>query len=120
MKKLTLYIHKKCSTCQKALKFIEKKNSSLKIVIKDITETPPSLKELNQMLKFQDGNLKKLFNTSGMQYREMQLSQKLQTMTTEEALKLLSDHGMLVKRPFIIGDDIGLTGFNESLWDNAL
>jgi arsenate reductase-like glutaredoxin family protein len=89
-------------------------------IIKEITTTPPSLDELHRMLKYQGGNLKKLFNTSGDLYREMGLSEKLSKMPIEDALTLLTKHGMLVKRPFLIGKDFGITGFKESEWSNIL
>jgi arsenate reductase-like glutaredoxin family protein len=72
------------------------------------------------MLEFQKGNLKKLFNTSGQLYREMQLTEKLNHMSQDEALKLLTQHGMLVKRPFLIGKHFGFTGFNEAEWSKIL
>lgn len=113
----TVYLYGKCSTCQKALRFLEKRQLSYKV--KDISQHPPSMRELEEMLELQKGDIKKLFNTSGMLYRELQLSQKLDKMSINEALKLLSNHGMLVKRPFILGKNIGLIGFKEDQWQNA-
>ena len=72
------------------------------------------------MLSFQEGNIKKLFNSSGQLYREMQLTEKLKTLSEEEALTLLSLHGMLVKRPFLLGESFGLTGFKEAEWAKKL
>lgn len=72
------------------------------------------------MLHYQKGNLKKIFNTSGNLYKEMQLSEKLQNFSLEQSLKLLSLRGMLVKRPFLLAQNFGLTGFNEEEWLNAL
>ena len=67
------------------------------------------------MLAFQKGNIKKLFNTSGIQYREMGLSQKMDGMNEDELLELLSSNGMLVKRPFLLGDKFGVVGFTSQL-----
>lgn len=72
------------------------------------------------MLSYHEGNSKKILNTSGMLYREMGLSQKLEKMQISEVLELLSQNGMLIKRPFLLGDDFGLTGFNEKLWSEKL
>lgn len=83
---------------------------------KEITKETPSISELQQMLAYQNGNLKKLFNTSGLIYKEMQLKDKFQDLSIDEAMALLYKHGMLVKRPFLLGDDFGLLGFNESEW----
>ncbi len=112
---MILYIYHKCSTCQKALKFLQK-NKIENLNIKEISETPPSLNELRTMLKYQNGNLKKLFNTSGQLYRELKLNEKLESMPLDDALKLLSQNGMLVKRPFLLDKDKGTTGFNENEW----
>lgn len=115
---MTLYIYSKCSTCQNALRFLQQHHISLKC--KEITLTPPTLAELELMLSYKNGNLKRLFNTSGLLYKELGLSSKLDQMSQKEALTLLSQHGMLVKRPFLIEPAFGLTGFNEKEWVNIL
>lgn len=115
---MKLYIYSKCSTCQKALRFLEQ--NKISFIKKEITETPPSIDELKEMLVYKNGNLKKLFNTSGQLYRELQMTEKLNKMPEIEALTLLSQHGMLVKRPFLLGKDFGLTGFNEAEWIKTL
>lgn len=115
---MLLYIYSKCSTCQNALNFLERKK--VKFVRKEITMTPPTIEELQMMLRYSNNMLKKLFNISGQLYREMQLSEKLKEMPETDALILLSQHGMLVKRPFLIGNDFGFTGFNESEWSKKL
>ena len=71
------------------------------------------------MLSFLDGDLKKLFNTSGQLYRELEISKKLPDMTTEQALALLSKNGKLIKRPFILASDFGMVGFKENEWVKA-
>lgn len=115
---MIIYLHRKCSTCQKALHFLEKKK--IEVTIKDITTNPPSIDELQKMLDFQNGNITKLLNTSGQLYRELQLSQKMREMSLENVLALLNKHGMLIKRPFLLGDNLGLVGFNESVWNQKL
>jgi arsenate reductase len=115
---MILYIYNKCSTCQNALKFLERKNVSF--VRKEIVETPPSVEELRTMLDYVGGDLKKILNTSGQLYREMQLTEKLKSMSEENAILLLSQHGMLVKRPFLLGDDFGLLGFKEIEWSKKI
>ena len=72
------------------------------------------------MLKFHEGDVRKLFNTSGIQYRELELAKKLHEMPLEKALDLLSKNGMLVKRPFALHADGGLLGFKEASWKKAL
>lgn len=114
---MIVYIYSKCSTCQKALRFLEKKWCRDALIIKEITQEPPSKDELQQMLQYQGGNVKKLFNTSGQLYRELKLQEKLKSMSLEEAFDLLTKHGMLVKRPFLLGRDGGCTGFIQSEWE---
>lgn len=114
----TVYLYQNCSTCKQAQSFLEK--NDIAFTRKEIVVTPPTVKELEAMLKIVNGELKKLFNTSGMLYRELQLNEKLKTMTQDEALKLLSTEGMLVKRPFLLGKGIGLLGFKEDQWKSAL
>ncbi|MBA3958286.1 MAG: arsenate reductase family protein [Parachlamydiaceae bacterium] len=111
---MTVYLYSNCSTCKEALTFLKQNNISF--IQKEITVKPPSVDVLKRMLQFQNGNLKKLFNVSGQLYREMQLAEKLPNLTEEDALTLLSTHGMLVKRPFLIGKDFGLLGFKEEEW----
>jgi arsenate reductase (glutaredoxin) len=96
------------------MRFLEKHEISF--TAKEITTTPPSIAELEQMLAWHQGNLKKLFNTSGMLYKEMNLSKKLPDMSCTTVLTLLNQHGMLVKRPFLIGKEVCFTGFNEKEW----
>ena len=114
MGKLRVYEYDKCSTCRKALKFLDAKGVAYERV--PIVEKPPTPAELKRMLQAQGGNLKKLFNTSGVQYRELKLGEKLPTMTEEQAIRLLSTNGKLVKRPFVLDGDFGAVGFDEKQW----
>jgi len=116
MKRVRIYEYAKCSTCRNALKFLDRNNIPYEKVA--ILETPPTRAELKKMLAAQGGNLKKLFNTSGEVYREMKIGKKLETMTVDQALDLLSTNGKLVKRPFVLTGDAGLVGFNEEIWSS--
>lgn len=115
---MKIYVYAKCSTCKEALLFLSERG--IKADIKEITEMPPSLEELQIMLHYQNGNLKKLFNVSGNLYREMKLAEKLDQMSVSQALELLTIHGMLVKRPFLLGDDFGCLGFKEIEWSKNI
>ena len=107
---LTFYGYKKCSTCRKA----EKKLESMKVAYKfiDITESAPSQTLLKKALKFVDG-LRPLFNTSGVQYKELKMKDKLPGMTEASALKVLSGNGRLVKRPIVTDGKNVTVGFKE-------
>ena len=113
---MRVYEYEKCSTCRQALKFLDARKIAYEAV--PIVETPPTLAELKTMLKHA-GDLRKLFNTSGLVYREMGLGEKLKTMSEAEALGLLAKHGKLVKRPFVLLKDRGLLGFKEEEWKAA-
>lgn len=113
MKTWKVYEYAGCSTCRKALKFLDAKK--IPYEKHDITSIPPSPAELKAMLK-QVKDVRKLFNTSGLVYKEMRLSEKLPGMSEKEALDLLAHNGRLVKRPFVLGSDFGLVGFKEEEW----
>lgn len=114
MKPVKVYSYSKCSTCRKAVKFLQEKG--VPFVEAPIVETPPSKAELKEMLG-KVGELKKLFNTSGELYRELKVSEKLPSMSEDQALDLLAKHGKLVKRPFVPSQ--GLVGFDPAKWEKA-
>jgi len=111
---LTVYIYDKCSTCRNALKWLDAKGIAYQT--KAIRETPPPQKELKAMLDAREGNIRKLLNTSSQDYRELGIKDKLDSMKPTEVFALMKENGNLVKRPFIIGDGIYLTGFREAEW----
>jgi len=115
---MKLYQYPKCSTCRKAIKFLKEKGVEFESI--DITLTPPSVVELGFMLSHQE-EIKKLFNTSGMQYRELDMKTRLPLMSDDEAIELLSDNGKLIKRPFLIDEanSIAIVGFKEDAWLTA-
>ena len=115
---LTVYCYKKCTTCQKALKWLD--DHRIEYTLLDIKTEHPGLEELTQYYKTSGLPLKRFFNTSGIQYREQELSKKLPQMPEEEQLALLASDGMLVKRPLIAGKDFVLTGFREEEWKEKL
>ena len=108
----------KCSTCQKAKKWLEEHNVSY--TERHIVEERPTYDELKEWYEKSGFPLKKFFNTSGLLYKEMQLKDKLGGMSEEEQLKLLATNGMLVKRPLIVTDDSVLVGFKEAQWSEKL
>ena len=115
---LKLYTLSNCDTCRRAVKWLTARG--LAFEERAIRETPPSAAELRQMLKHRDGALRALFNISGREYRTLKLGERLPTMAEGEALTLLAGNGSLVKRPFLIGDGVGLVGFDETEWDAKL
>ena len=105
----------KCSTCQKAKAFLDANN--IPYELRDIKLDNPTEEELRRWHALSGLPLKKFFNTSGLQYRALELTKKLPTMSEEEQFALLATDGMLVKRPLLVGDDFVLTGFKQADWE---
>ncbi|MEE1087003.1 MAG: arsenate reductase family protein [Schaedlerella sp.] len=111
---MLVLVYRKCSTCQKALKWLEA--NKVEFEERPIVDENPTYEELKEWHEKSGFPLKKFFNTSGMLYREMKLKDRLADMSDEEQLTLLATNGMLVKRPLAVGDDFVLTGFKEKEW----
>lgn len=108
----------KCTTCQKAKKWLQA--NGIEFEERHIKEDNPTVDEIRAWHKQSGLPLRKLFNTSGMLYRDLQLKDRLPEMTEEEQYNLLAFDGMLVKRPILVGDQFVLVGFNEPQWKEAL
>ena len=117
-KTLKVLVYRKCSTCLKALKWLEV--DQVVFDERPIKEEHPSYEELKAWYEMSGLPLKKFFNTSGILYKQMNLKDKLKEMSEDEQLKLLATDGMLVKRPLVIGDDFVLTGFKEKEWEDKI
>ena len=107
-----------CTTCQKAEKWLEARK--IKAEKRNIKEANPTEAELREWHRMSGLPLKRFFNTSGIQYREMELSKRLPEMSEDEQFTLLASDGMLVKRPLLVGDDFVLPGFREPEWEEKL
>ena len=116
--KATVLCYDKCSTCQKALKWLDAQGADY--AVRPIKEENPSAEELAVWRKKSGLPLRRFFNTSGLQYRALELKDKLPQMSEDEQLQLLSTDGMLVKRPLLIDGDTVLVGFREADWKQAL
>ena len=115
---LTVYIYQKCSTCRDAIRWLD--GQGVVYQTKAIRETPPPVAELEAALELMGGDIRRLFNTSGVDYRELGLKEKLPGMSRTAALELLAGNGNLVKRPFLTGDGVALTGFKPAVWSEVL
>ena len=110
---MKVYAYKNCSTCQKALRYLNGRTFELLPIV----EQPPTLEELRRMAGYL-GGVRKLFNTSGVQYRELGIASR--NLSDEEALELLASNGKLVKRPFLLTSDGGAVGFRPEVWDQVI
>ena len=115
---LKVYCYSKCSTCKKALKWLDENGIRHEVI--DIKTNHPDEEALRKYYAMSGLPLKRFFNTSGIPYRELGLSKKLPEMSEDEQFALLATDGMLVKRPLVVGDDFVLTGFKEEEWAEKL
>lgn len=104
----------KCTTCQKAKKWLEENN--IEFEDRHIVEETPTEGELKGWIKQSGKEIKKFFNTCGLKYKELNLKEKLINMSDEEKIKLLASDGMLIKRPLLVSKDTVLIGFKETEW----
>lgn len=117
MKPLFIY-YPKCSTCKRAIKFLEDNN--IDVEYRDIMLENPTKEELKKWLEISGLPIKRFYNTSGIVYREMNLKEKLPQMSDDEALELLSTTGRLVRRPLLIGDHGVFVGFHQEMYETLI
>ncbi len=115
---LRIYTLKTCDSCRKATKWLTENQIPFKEIA--IRETPPSVADLNRALANLDGDIRRLFNTSGQDYRSLNLKDKLPTLSKAQALELLANNGNLIKRPFLISKSQILVGFHAEIWTKSL
>lgn len=115
---IQVYCYSKCSTCRKALQWLEDKGIEHEFI--DIKSDHPDEKKLRRYYAVSGLPLKRFFNTSGIQYREQKLSKKLPGLSEDEQFRLLASDGMLIKRPLLVGENFVLTGFKEAEWAEKL
>jgi arsenate reductase (glutaredoxin) len=118
MSKLRVYHYPQCTTCKKALKWLAAHDVSVELI--DIVKQPPSKRELREVLASAKLPLKKLFNTSGISYREGNFGERLATMSEAEAIDALAADGKLIKRPLLLGKGFALVGFDEAAYESKL
>ena len=115
---MRVFAYANCDTCRKALKFLAERKIAHEVVA--IREQPPTVAELRAMLGHVGGDLRRLFNTSGRDYQELNLKERLRKLSSEEALALLAGNGNLVKRPFALTASAGVIGFQSAEWERFL
>ncbi len=115
---MKLIEYPKCSTCKKARDWLVQNNISF--TSQNIKETPPTKEELKQYLNLTEKPINKFFNTSGLKYKELNLKDKINTLSEDEKITLLSQDGMLIKRPLLVGENFVLIGFKKEEYKNIL
>ncbi|MES2983017.1 MAG: Spx/MgsR family RNA polymerase-binding regulatory protein [Verrucomicrobiota bacterium] len=115
---IQIYTLKTCDSCRKATKWLAEQKLPFQEIA--IREQPPGLADLIRALDHLDGDIRKLFNTSGQDYRSLNLKEKLPNLSNDQALKLLASNGNLIKRPFLISKSKILVGFHPETWTKSL
>ena len=115
---MKVFVYRKCSTCMKALKWLEAHN--VEFEERAIKEENPTYEELKEWYTMSGLQLKKFFNTSGMLYKQMNLKDKLKEMNEEEMIKLLATDGKLIKRPLLVSEEGILVGFKEDSYKQII
>lgn len=116
---ITFYWYPKCSTCRNAKRWLEEHEIPFEAI--DMVTTPPQPEQLLAWIQSSEAPLTRFFNTSGMKYRELQLKEKVPTMTAQDAADVLATDGMLIKRPLLVsGDRYLINGFKENEYEGVL
>lgn len=117
MKPVFIY-YSKCGTCRKAAKWL--RDNGIEIEMRDVVTHNPTQEELEGWLAVSGRPVAKFFNTSGLKYRAMHLSEVVKTASDSELILILASDGMLVKRPILVLSDGVLVGFNEAEWSTVI
>ena len=115
---MKIYTLKTCDSCRKAVKWLRENGIAFQEI--PIRVQPPTLPELRLALQSAGGDIRKLFNTSGQDYRALNIKESLPTMPESEALNLLAASGNLIKRPFLVSADFAMAGFDPLKWSYSL
>ncbi len=116
--KNTFIEYPKCTTCKKAKKWLQE--NKIEAEERNIVTETPTVQELEKWIQKSGQDIKKWFNTSGLKYKELNLKNKLGTMSQKEKIELLASDGMLIKRPLLISDKVILIGFKEEKWKELI
>jgi arsenate reductase len=114
---LVMYWYPRCGTCRKAKKYLEERG--IPFEERHIVDQPPGREELKDLIQKSGLPVRKFFNTSGKKYRELNLKEKLKTMSEEEMLDLLASDGMLIKRPIVTDGNRVTVGFREEQFEET-
>jgi arsenate reductase len=115
---ITVYHYPNCSTCKKALKWLDQHGVAHQRI--DIVQQPPSSAQLAAARTSGSLPLRSLFNTSGQSYRDGNFKERLPKLSEAQALAALAEDGKLIKRPLVLGKGIALAGFDEGAWKATL
>ena len=115
---MKVYYYPTCNTCKKAMKWLDEKG--IPYSKKHIVDSNLTYKEVEEIYKKSKLDVQKLFNTSGLVYRELNLKDKLKEMDLQQKLELLASNGMLLKRPLLVQESTVIVGFNKDVYEEKL
>lgn len=114
---LTVYTLSNCDTCRAATQWL--RTHQIEFSERAIRETPPTVAELTIALAAYDGDVRRLCNTAGREFRARKLGEKISALTPAQALAMLAADGHLVKRPFAVDQRTARAGFDAAAWRAA-
>lgn len=112
---MLFYWYPKCSTCIKAYKHLKELN--IELDVRHIVEETPNENELKKYIELYNQGIKPFFNTNGKVYKDMNLKEKVGSMSVDEAAKLLAGNGMLIKRPLLVDENKIIIGYKKDSYD---
>ena len=115
---MKVYYYPTCNTCKKAMKWLDEKG--IPYSKKHIVDSNLTYKEVEEIYKKSKLDVQKLFNTSGLVYRELNLKDNLKEMDLQQKLELLASNGMLLKRPLLVQESTVIVGFNKDVYEEKL
>lgn len=119
MARYTFLGYKKCSTSRKAQTWLD--DHGIEYEWRDMIQENPNADELKEWHSLSGLPIRRLFNTSGVLYREQNVKQQLDAgMDEEDAYRLLATDGKMVRRPILLGKDFAFFGFREQEWEEKL
>ncbi|MFC3420233.1 arsenate reductase family protein [Salinicoccus hispanicus] len=109
---ITFYEYPKCTTCRKGKKYLQESDVQFDSI--DMVKNPPSADVLRELVETSGTDIDMLFNKRGKKYKDLNLNDRLDGMSQDEKLALLSSDGMLIKRPLVYDGTSVLLGFKEA------
>lgn len=96
----SIYYNPKCGTCRKALEILKEKKIKPRII--EYLRNPPSVKELNLLLRKLRVAPAEIIRSKEPIYEELKLNQG--EKSREDLLRAISEHPVLLQRPIVVCD----------------
>ena len=113
MKKVRLYGLPHCSTCQKAVEFLENAGVTIE-KFHDVKEEKLSRKKIEELVKLV-GGAAKLFSKRAMKYRSMGLNEM--ELSDDDLIGYMVDEYTFIRRPVLVSGDFAMAGFAKKKYE---